>query len=260
MSDRAARGRSTLAAGVGAFLALSILGGRSAWAHNSDEPPSAVVPRATPPGVTPDGDPAQAAAAMKAFGQMVSGPEPPQIGPASNRGLALMRRYQEAVNAPAALKFFAALGHDQSRDQFLTSLKTLPPGRRATVLNAFDKAYQAADARRQQKLLASMAEYYATRLTDEELSTVVAFYSTGMGYKMLHTGALTREEREQNGQYILEHPALLKFSRLNLSYMKRAEDEKGAMTTAFQADFRAELCRNLAEARLQSAGCLAGHG
>jgi hypothetical protein len=38
-----------------------------------------------------------------------------------------------------------------------------------------------------------------------------------------------------------------------------AQDARGVMTAAFQADFRATLCRNLAEAHVQSAGCAAAH-
>ena len=214
-------------------------------------------------GVPTDGSRADSAHINSSFatlGQNLSSPELPPSLPATPHRLALMQQYMEAANVPAALKAISALSLEQSRTQFLPSIKTLPASRQAVVIAAFNKAFEAADARRQQKAMAAMADYYATRMTDEELATVVGFYSSGLGRKMLRDGQhVTPDERQQSGRYVLEHPAMLKFTKLDFDYMKHALAMRPANLAAFQTDFRASLCRNLASAHLQSTACVAAH-
>lgn len=259
--------RNVPRANVGAFLALTLLCAPTAWAQGSgaslgdsgtapNSPAQARLADSSPDSV----DSTKIAKAFSAFGQNLSSPELPPTLPATPHRLFLMHQYMQAANMPEAAKAFGRLGYDQAKAQFMGTIKALPANRQAIVLAAFDKAFEAADTRRQQKTMAAMADYYATRMTDEELAAVVGFYSQGLGFKIFHDGQhLTPEERQQNGRYMLEHPALTKFAKLNFDYMKHVLATRPADTAAFQADFRVSLCRNLAAARLQSAACLAAH-
>lgn len=205
-------------------------------------------------------DSAQRNSALGALGSSLSSPELPPSLIATPHRLDLMRQYMQAANMPVIDTTMAVMSYKQTRASFVTGMKGLPVSYQAAALGAFDKAYAAADARRQEKLLDAMAEYYATRMNDEELATVVSFSSSPLGQKMLLDAQhLTADERQQLGRYTLENPAMRKFTKLNFDYIKHAAASHSADMALFQADFRASFCHNLVGMRGPTPACPATH-
>jgi hypothetical protein len=206
-------------------------------------------------------DPAKAAdakAMLATMAQVFSSPEIPPSLPVTPERLALVRQCFSETNAVAAFKALSDLNYSEAEAQIATALKGLPKPQQSSVMAAFVQSYKAAEANLQARVLDEIETYYTARMTDDELKTVISFYSSGVGYKMTHGGGgLTVEERQKSGQYMFSNPAMVKFVKLNFVYLKGAQARRQASQASFTADFKARFCEALANDRLTIPTCAA---
>jgi hypothetical protein len=201
---------------------------------------------------------AEANAALATLGRALSSPEIAPSLPVTPERRALVRQYLAEANVEASMKVFSQLFFSQSQAQVMAAAKGLSENQQSKISDAFTQAFNAAESAREVRLIDQVTTYYATRLTDDELKTVLDFYGSGIGYNMMHNPqAVTPEDRQKTGQYIMDHPALLKFTELNFAYMKIALARQQAGVSLFQADFKARFCSALAKDHLKMSTCLA---
>ena len=154
------------------------------------------------------------------------------------------------------MKSFAELRYSKLQAQVAASIKGLPANQQALTLKAFQSAFDAAEGRREATTLDEMERYYAMRLTDDELKTAVDFYAHGIGYKSLHDAQhMTPEDRQAVGQFMVNHPAMIKFTKLNFDYMKSAPTRQQLLGQTFNEDLKGQFCHNLAASHLKMSTC-----
>ena len=195
--------------------------------------------------------------ALSTLGSSLSGPELPASQPATPQRLQLMHRYLTDAEVDRVMKSFAELHYSKLQAQVAASIKGLPVNQQDLTLKAFKSAFDVAERRRESATLDEMERYYATRLTDDELETAVNFYAQGIGYKSLHDAQhMTLEDRQAAGQFMVDHPAMMKFAKLNFDYMKSMATRQPLMEQTFNEDLKGQFCRNLAASHLMMSTCL----
>jgi len=178
--------------------------------------------------------------------------------PVTPEKLALVRQYLTEANALAALKALSALSYSQAEAQMTAATKRFTKPQQSMFMEAFAGSFNAAESKLEARIADEMETYYAARLTEDELRTVADFFGSGVGYKMLHDGQnLTPEDRQQAGSYMFNHPALLKFTKLNFDYMKGMQARRQASQAIFTADFTERFCQALAKDHLKMSTCSA---
>ncbi len=136
--------------------------------------------------------------------------------------------------------------------------KGLSKTRQSLVMGAFAESFSAAQTKLEARVTDEMETYYAARMTDDEIRTVIDFYGAGLGYKMLHdVQNVTPEERQKFGLYMFGHPALIKLAKLSLDYIKSSETRRQASQAIFTADFNTRFCQALARDHLKIPKCQA---
>ncbi|MGC1302491.1 MAG: hypothetical protein WA840_08960 [Caulobacteraceae bacterium] len=207
-------------------------------------------------------DPVQAAQLAK-FKEMaerltktLTAPDTPLDTPVTPERLAAARRLMATINFQQNVKALADNMRSQSEAQFRLKLQALSPKEQTEGMQAFIKAFDTVEAAHLQVAFAGMANYFARRLTVDEMQATIAYYSSGLGARLRsNPKSLSAEEFGQAGLELLNQPRVLKFTKVNLDYSKTQFADADARKAKFQTDFQAQLCRNLTTTHVKLSTC-----
>lgn len=195
-------------------------------------------------------------AAATAMGQELSAPELPASLPPTPQRMQLMRQYLTRGPMKEGMRAAHELSYTKLKANMVEMIKGIPKSQQSQAVGAFTNAFDAAMATREKKALDETAVYFASRMTDDELRTVLDFYSTDLGAKSQQgVQALSVDERQQIGRFTIDHPAMLKFVKIGIDYVKGRQARRQAYEAAFDVDLNTRLCNNLTSIHLKLTSC-----
>jgi len=203
------------------------------------------------------------AAAFAQLGQAFSTSAETTATPPTPERLRLVHQYLVQYKAEAAMKAVGQAAYSQTLEQFKTKAAALPARQQAQALTAFSTAFESAEAARIQIALDGMATYFASRLSEDDLKTIIAWNESDLGRRMREQPlTVTQEERQQVGQFTVDHPAMIRLVQVSVSYSKHVLANAPSGKAAFQADFQSRLCQNFSAIQLRMSTCpaTATHG
>ena len=193
---------------------------------------------------------------LLSMGNALSSPELPATLPPAPERMELMREYLRVGGVDATLKTTGELIREKAQPQVSATLNALPTSQRPTFSHAVDAAFAQAEANREKRALDGAAAYYATRMSTEDLTTAVGFYTQGLGRKLLTDAKdFTADDRQVMGRFTLDHPAMVKFAKLNFDYTRHLLALRGTQTKEFDNEFKTSLCDRLKSTPTKLAAC-----
>lgn len=162
----------------------------------------------------------------------------------------------QAVNVQPGIEAVMAFTLEQNEKQFAQNATNLPPARRAIAQADLRAAFQRAEQHYIAGARTRLLSYFAARLSDAETDALLAFFASDEGKLFLKTMASTTpQDKLARGTALLSHPELMKYVKLTWDYGQRELAERREVSTAFHADWQAQLCRDLTRDHIQLASC-----
>jgi len=198
---------------------------------------------------------ADGSAVMAQMTQQLSAPEPAPTLSVTPEKARLLNRYLDD-GMRQGMQAMAQITYTKMKNQMLNVPGAMSNAQKAQMSDAFTKAFNPAMASRLRRAYDATVTYFAVRMNEEDLKSAVDYYSTGLGYKSQHNfKGMTPEERQENGQFVLDHPAIEKFVKTGLGYAVAAQARRKTEDPIFYADFNSRFCGNLAADHLKMTTC-----
>lgn len=214
-----------------------------------------------PPGAAPSatlsaGDQQRIVNEGTAFLKTLGSPPLPATLPTTPERLALADRMMQVVMKDSDPQQMEDAGRSLAEERFAKTVAGLPPRVQSLAKADMHAAYDAAWQRSRRRNLEHMLDYYAARLTDDDMRKITAFFSTGIGYQSVHHGEeWTQANRQALGMAMFDHPELAKWTKLNLDMLQGLTAWMHDQQLAFQTDLTAALCPKLARDHIQLSTC-----
>jgi len=199
---------------------------------------------------------ADGSAVLAQMTKQLSAPEPAPTLPATPDKMRLVRQYLDEGTMRQGMNAAVQISYTRLKGQMLNVPNSMSKAQQAQFVDAFNRAFNGAMSSRLQRTYNNMETYFASRLTDDELKTVADFYSSGVGYKSQHDfQGMTPTERQENGQFAVDHPAISKFIKVGLGYATAAQSRRKIEDPVFNKDFMNRFCTNLSADHLRLSMC-----
>ncbi len=204
---------------------------------------------------------ADGSAVLGQMTQQLSAPEPAPTLPATPEKMRLVRQYLDEGTMRQGMNAAVQISYTRLKGRMLNVPNTMSKAQQAQFVDAFNRAFNGAMTSRLQRTYSNMETYFASRLDVDELKTVADFYSSGVGYKSQHNfQGMTPTERQENGQFAVDHPAISKFVRVGLGYATAAQARRRIEDPVFNNDFMSRFCTNLSVDHLRLSTCPSAQG